>query len=90
MMTEMPVRLALRVEGDRWNAYVAHQDRMDGAIWLGSILMTMVTDNPVRRADFIALMQSAMGDVIEGVLGTRPTWPNPPERAPEHERSGSA
>jgi hypothetical protein len=90
MTTKMPFRLAFRVEGDRWNAYLAQRNTMDGAIWMGSILMTAVTDNPVRKDDFIALMQMAMGDVIEGALGARPTWPDPPERAPEHERSGSA
>lgn len=90
LMPNLPVRLALRVEGDRWSAYVAQQDTMDGAIWVGSILMATVVDNPARKAAFMCLMQETMSDVIEQTVGTRPDWPNPPERAPEHERSGSA
>jgi hypothetical protein len=89
-MPNLPVRLALRVEGNKWNAYFAWQETMEGAVWLGSILLRFVADNPERKQAFIALMQSMMSDAIEDVMGARPDWPNPPERAPEHERAGSA
>jgi hypothetical protein len=29
-------------------------------------------------------------DLIEKSTGIRPQWPDPPQRAPEHERSGAA
>lgn len=85
-----PFRLALRVEGDKWVAYLAQHHSMTGAVWLGSILLSLITDNPGRKAEFMALMQAAFADVIERVLGGRASWPNPPERAAEHERSGTA
>lgn len=82
-------RLALRVEGDTWRAYYAMPETMAGALVLGSIAMRFVMD-PVRRDQFIAIMREAVADLIEEKTGTRPTWPDGPQRAPEHERSGSA
>ena len=82
-------RLALRVEGQNWNAYYASPDTMEDAIWLGSIAMRFVEDQ-ARKDIFMALMQEAMSDLIEEITGVRPTWPNSPRPAPEHERSGSA
>ena len=86
--TNQPGRLALRVEGSMWVAYYAMPDTMDGAIILGSIHMRVV-ENPERKAAFMALMRDALADIIESILGERPTWPEPEgHRAPEHERSG--
>lgn len=82
-------RLAFRVEGDTWNAYYAMKDTMDGAILLASIKMSFVQD-PEYRDQFIALMRNGVADLIEENTGTRPEWPNKPQPAPEHERSGSA
>ncbi len=87
-MTDL--RLAFRVEGNRWNAYVAQHDTMDNAIWVGSILMRVIVDNPARKKAFMTLMQAVMSDAIRSALGVCATWPNPPKAAPEHERSGSA
>jgi hypothetical protein len=82
-------RLAFRVEGDTWRAYYALTETMDGAIPLGSVAMRFV-QTPARRDQFIAFMREAVADLIEESTGTRPQWPDPPQRAPEHERSGSA
>jgi hypothetical protein len=82
-------RLALRVEGSWWVAYYAMPNTMAGSITLGRIRMRFVAD-PRRKDAFIALMREAVGDVIEERIGVRPQWPNPPQVAPEHERSGSA
>lgn len=81
-------RLALRVEGDNWNAYYAMPGTMDGAVLLGSIRMA-IARHPDRKKQFMALMRDAVADLIEKTSGARPEW-NEPRRAPERERSGSA
>jgi hypothetical protein len=82
-------RLAMRVDGQNWNAYYAVPDTMEGAIFLGSIAMRFV-QNPVRKALFMTLMQEAVSDLLEEITGERPTWPNGPQLAPAHERSGTS
>jgi hypothetical protein len=89
MKLEKVGRLAFRVEGDTWRAYYALTETMDGAIVLGSVAMRFVQE-PTRRDQFIAFMREAVADLIEENTGTRPQWPDPPQVAPEHERSGSA
>jgi hypothetical protein len=82
-------RLALRSEGDLWVAYYALPKTMEGAIFLGSIQLRFVQD-PVRKSTFMDLMQEAVSDIIEEITGERPTWPDGPMPAPEHERGGNA
>jgi hypothetical protein len=92
-MTDRPTteagRLALREEGECWNAYYAMPGTMVGAIFLGSIRMGIVRDRPRRRAQFMALMREAVGDILKEVTGSRPvSWDE--REAPEDERSGNA
>ena len=82
----LPMRLAMRAEGDKWNAYVARAGTMEGAIWVGSIALKFVEYHRGRRDAFLALMRDAMTEVIEEVLDQRPTWSEPTD-APEHERT---
>lgn len=82
-------RIAMRQEGDRWNAYYALTNTMDGAIFLGSILMAAVADNAERKQSFIDLMRDIVSDIICEKAGIRPEWGGI-ESAPEHERAGSA
>ena len=87
-MTEQIGRLAFREEGNHWNAYYALPDTMDGAIWLGSIAMRFVVTNKVRKSVFMALMRDSFDDLMEELIGERPTWPEPEGHpAPEHERT---
>jgi hypothetical protein len=81
-------RLAMRHEGNFWNAYYALPGTMEGAILLGSIAMKFVQDAE-RKAAFMHLMREAVSDILEEQTGVRPTWPEPEgQTAPEHERSG--
>lgn len=80
-------RLAMRHEGENWNAYYALPDTMEGAIFLGSIAMRFVQDG-ARKHVFMKMMQDAVSDLIEEQTGQRPTWPEGVQRAPEHERAG--
>jgi hypothetical protein len=84
-------RLALREEGEFWNAYFAMPDTMHDAILLGSIRTQIIRERPRRKAQFMALMREAMTDIIQQVSGERPEWPDAEgEPAPDHERSGNA
>ena len=85
-MKQLPMRLAMRVEGNKWNAYVAQLDTMEKAIWIGSIALALVEKNTARKDAFLALMTSSLADAIEELVGRRPTW-SEPEQAPEHERT---
>lgn len=81
-------RLAMRVEGDFWNAYMAAPSTMEGATLLGSVRMTLVADQEAKDA-FMQVMQFVFGKAIEQAIGVSPTW-NGAEKAPEHERAGRA
>ena len=78
-MIKLPIRLAMRVEGDWWVAYMAQAETMEGAHRLGSILMTIVENNQDREHTFIALMQSAMTDAITDATGIVPEWDSAPD-----------
>ncbi len=81
-------RLAMRHEGANWNAYYALPDSMAGAILLGSIAMQFVAHSPERKEAFIGLMREAVADILEEFTGHRPTFPDGPQPAPQHERAG--
>jgi len=78
-------RLAMRVEGDNWNAYYAMTNTMEGALFLGSIRMAFVQDAS-RKAVFMGLMRDSVSSILEGVVGAKPEWKDP-VKAPEHERT---
>ena len=82
-------RIALRHEGENWNAYYALDETMKDAIPLGSIRMAAIVNNPARKQAFLDMMRDIVGDIFEEKIGVRPTWGGT-EQAPEHERSGSA
>lgn len=82
-------RLAFRMEGEHWNAYYATPDTMQDAVWLGSIAMRFV-ETEHRKQQFMELMQECLADMVQEVVGVRPTFPDEPTPAPEHERSRRA
>lgn len=82
-------RLAMRHEGEFWNAYYALPQSMDRAVLIGSIHMKFV-EKEGRKQAFMDLMRECAADIIEAAIGQRPIWPRGPEPAPEHERSGHA
>ena len=83
----MKIRLALRREGDWWNAYLAHADTMEGAKLIGTIKIGAVAQDPKIKKDFMRLMQRVLANAIKDVSGKKPTeWETGP--APESERSG--
>lgn len=83
----MKFRLAMRHEGNFWNAYLALADTMKDAKLIGSIAMGAVTQDPKVKKDFMKLMQRTMANAIKDVTGKKPLmWEVEP--APESERSG--
>jgi hypothetical protein len=89
MEKKIPLRLAMRVEGDWWVAYLAQDDTMEGAHRLGSILICAVIDNPYLRNQFIKLMQEMITHGMHKAFDRTPVW-DEPEPAPQSERSGRA
>lgn len=81
-------RLAFRVEGDKWACYFARPDTMEGAVWMGSVMMGIVQDRE-RKEMFMALMRHALKEFLEEKTGGKIGWWDT-ERAPESERSGRA
>jgi len=81
-------RLALREEGDFWNAYwCPNTNNMDKSVLLGSIRLNVIKGS--LREDFIELMKSSFEILAKDVIGQTPTW-SKPKPAPEDERSGNA
>jgi hypothetical protein len=80
-------RLAMRHEGEMWNAYYALPDSMKEPIFLGSIRMGAVVGNAERKTAFMHMMRDIVSDIIEEATGIRPTWGGP-QSAPDHERAG--
>ncbi len=89
MIDQKVGRLAMRQEGNTWNAYYAMPDSMEEAIFLGSIKIRLV-DKPDRKEAFLSLMRECVADMLEEVTGTRPTYLEGAKPAPESERSGNA
>lgn len=81
-------RLAMRHEGNNWNAYYALPGTMTGAIPLGSIAMRGIVANAERKQAFMDMMRDMVADIIEEETGHRPTWPEGPQPAPQSERAG--
>ena len=79
-------RLAMRHEGDWWNAYYAQNDGMDGAILLGSMSIGMASV-PEFKERFMSLMRDAVSLLIRDSLGVTPEWGGA-HGAPENERAG--
>ena len=84
------LRLALRHEGEFWNAYVAPIGTMEGAFLLGSIRMAAVGEDRMMKDAFMSLMQISMAAAIESVIGMKVKKWSEPAAAPEHERAGRA
>jgi hypothetical protein len=69
---EMPFRIALRQEGEKWNAYLAPADTMDNPFFLGSMRLSIAKNNPAAKEVFMGLMQSIVVDAIKEVVGMTP------------------
>jgi hypothetical protein len=82
-------RIAMRQQGDWWIAYFAEQGSMQGAVELARVGMGFVQDK-TRRDQFLKFVRDIYADAIEEKLGVRPQFPDAPQPAPEHERSGNA
>ena len=89
MTDKSAIRLALRQEGQWWNAYLALPDTMDGAERIGSIRMSIVTAQPELKQAFMALMGEAMNGMIRATFGVEASGIEV-RQAPEHERAGNA
>jgi hypothetical protein len=86
---KMKIRLALREEGNSWNAYMALTDTMEGAKLIGSIAAGAIHKDPEIKNDFMDLMKRVLALAIKETTGEAPDfWRTGP--APESERGGNA
>ncbi len=84
---ELPVRLAIRREGNSVNAYMADPKTMEGATLVASLTVGIA-----QHADFferwMQLMEDALARAVKDIYGQEPEMTTRP--APEHERGGNA
>jgi hypothetical protein len=62
---------------------------MDDAVLLGQIRIQFISSMPnsrERKREFMLLMQVVFSDLVQEATGIRPSWPEPPVPAPEHEK----
>lgn len=86
-LQKLPLRLAFRREGAFINCYFAERETMASALHVGS-LATTLSEKPGVFDRWRVCMQECFADFCEDVLGVRPTFPEPPQPAPDHERAG--
>ena len=82
-------RFALREEGESITGYYAAPETMDGAFLLFSVPRHVAEVPGVKDAIF-TFGRRIISEMVFEVTGVRPTWPEGPQPAPEHERSGRA
>lgn len=87
-LREIPVRLAIRLEGDFFNAYIAKADTMEQALLIGSIRAGLAVKAEQQYA-WKVVMQAMLTKMLEEVFGTNKIVMKE-YRAPESERSGNA
>ena len=79
-------RLALRAEGNMWNAYWAMPGTMKDAIWLGSIALAVIEKDKALKERFVSLMRDAVAYVLKDITGKDvQAWDT--RVAPTHERT---
>jgi hypothetical protein len=85
-----PFRIAFREEGRLVNVYLAKQGTMDDAMFIGSIMRSILTaEEPGQFLRFKEIFQIGIAAAIKDVMGIDVVKfdTNP---APESEKSGSA
>ncbi len=88
-MPTAPFRIAMRVEGEMWNAYLACHDSMDDAFLLGSIRIAAVDQDEALKELFIDLMKKVFENALAHVSDFKVLHYDI-EPAPEHEKAGSS
>lgn len=88
MSTSTPLRLALRVEGNWWVAYIATTENMEGAIELARIRLGALKDVAGGTDRWKSLMVDILGTQLKGIGLPPISWDE--HAAPESERSGKA
>ncbi|WP_374374420.1 hypothetical protein [Dongia sp.] len=86
--TVNPFRLAMRVEGEWWNAYMAPPETMEGATLLATVRMTLVAEKDAKDV-YLATVRDLFFRAAEAALGA-PIDSFETREAPEHEKAGRA
>ena len=88
-MPKAPFRIAMRVEGEMWNAYFAPYDSMDDALLFGSIRIAAVHQDEELKELFMDLMKKVLESSLARVSDAKVVRYDL-EKAPEHEKAGSS
>lgn len=83
-----PFRLAMRVEGTWWVAYLAERETMVGAIEVARIRLNAAKGSQRVTDGFKALMRDVLESALRDLGATVASWKE--EAAPESERAGRA
>ena len=83
-----PIRLAMRVEGNWWVAYMATTVNMERAVELGRMHLRALQAVPGGTDRWKALMVDVLGANLAAIGATPLSWDE--RKAPESERSGRA
>ncbi|MCC6475008.1 MAG: hypothetical protein IT514_14845 [Burkholderiales bacterium] len=84
-MTPAPdFRIAYRIEGDYWNAYLANPADMRGATLLASISLALVPVGSSEKAKFREIVEAGLSRSLGGIEF------DDPKPAPLSERAGHA
>lgn len=70
-LTELPVRLAFREEGDYWNCYFCHVENMKDAVLMGCIRTNFLDIDGVKEA-FMQAMKLSLSAAVEHATGHKP------------------
>jgi hypothetical protein len=84
---DLPLRLAFRIEGEWWNAYMTDTDTMKRAVHLGAIRKTLAEAHPKLKNDFMDLMKRSFELVLRTLASAQVTGWETPVKAPEEERT---
>jgi hypothetical protein len=85
-----PFRIAFREEGPFVNVYLAKQESMDEAMLIGSCMKSILNaDAPAQFLKLRDIFQVGIAACVKDVLGVEVSKFET-NRAPEHEKAGSA
>ena len=74
------LKLALREEGDRWNAYIAADDAPQAEwVWIGALWGGFVEDDVIREA-FIDAMKKVVERCVEKAVNEKVSFWSKPKR----------
>ncbi len=83
-MNKLKNRVALREEGEYWNAYLAQINTMEDSLLVASIRLDIVYNDPIAKNAFMELAKHIMKNTLESIGAEVTRWDL--KSAPDHEK----